>query len=466
MGFKKKARLAQIDRWKKIKQAQLQDIEKIKKEEPEQVPEQCLYEAFQQCNFEPDATKDPAPELQQVIKTESIEIFHELLPPEELPAETPETPFCCLCLRIYHPAKFVQFSPQQSWNCLDVFQVQEQLTSVLGLQIDLSEQDALCRSCWALTELLANFRTCCRKAAEWRERFSTGIVPKETSREGWLKRTAVDVVAKTRMIIVDHVERIEQAEIEARNEAEQIVGPDEDSFQDGLESVVDQLDATEDNKSNMVEQSVEMVEEIREIEVHSCPNCEQKFEGKNGMIIHLHYCQKSAPNKSKKRFTCSTCFADFNYQKNLQDHLNKHKGIKPYKCRRENCNHHSYTVKERIHHEKICGKDKPICPECGLQLASPDTLKAHMGTHRAANNPCDICGKLFKSKITLKKHRLIHAEDRVYFPCSVCKKSLKSTAALRVHMRIHTQEKPHACHICGQGFAYKCLVKPHIKRCH
>lgn len=44
MGFKKKARLAQIDRWKKIKQAQLQDIEKIKKEEPEQVPEQCLYE--------------------------------------------------------------------------------------------------------------------------------------------------------------------------------------------------------------------------------------------------------------------------------------------------------------------------------------------------------------------------------------------------------------------------------------
>ncbi|KAL1402475.1 hypothetical protein pipiens_006082 [Culex pipiens pipiens] len=325
MGFKKKARLAQIDRWKKIKQAQLQDIEKIKKEEPEQVPEQCLYEAFQQCNFE------PAPELQQVIKTESIEIFHELLPPEEPPAETPKTQFCCLCLRIYHPAKFVQFSSQQSWNCLDVVQVQEQLTSVLGLEIDLTEQDALCRSCWALTELLADFRTCCRKAAEWRERFSTGIVPKDTSRE---------------------------------------------------------------------------------------------------------------------------------------DHLNKHKGIKPYKCRRENCNHHSYTVKERIHHEKICGKDKPICPECGLQLASPDTLKAHLGTHRAAAHPCDICDKLFKSKITLKKHRLIHAEDRDYFPCSVCEKSLKSMAALRVHMRIHTQEKPHACHICGQGFAYKCLVKPHIKRCH
>uniref|UniRef100_A0A8D8GZ91 Zinc finger and SCAN domain-containing protein 2 n=1 Tax=Culex pipiens TaxID=7175 RepID=A0A8D8GZ91_CULPI len=459
--FKTKRQLGQMKRWIKIRQAQQQVVEVEKVEEPVQTAEQDFPEAFQECRTEADAPQDTPPEDQQVIKTESIEIFHEFLLPEvpAKPDPTQENAFCCLCLRIYPPAKFVQFSSQQTWNCLDVVLVQTQLANVLGLQIDLTEQGALCRSCWALTELLADFRTCCWKAAEWRERFTVGIETKGTSREGWLKRAGVDVVAKTRMIIVDHMEQIEQAEVKARIEAEQIVGPDEDSFQDGL-------DSTDDGKSKIVEQSVEMVEEIREIQVHSCPNCQQKFEGKNSMIIHLHYCRKSTPNKSKKRFTCSICFADFNYQKNLQDHLNKHKGIKPYKCRRENCNHHSYTVKERIHHEKICGKDKPICPECGLQLASPDTLIAHLGTHRAAAHPCDICDKLFKSKKTLKKHRLIHAEDRVYFPCSVCEKSLKSMAALRVHMRIHTQEKPHACHICGQGFAYKCLVKPHIKRCH
>lgn len=263
-----------------------------------------------------------------MIKTESIEIFHELLLPEVVakPHPTQENAFCCLCLRIYPPAKFVQFSSQQTWNCLDVVQVQEQLTSVLGLQIDLSKQGALCRSCWAVTELLADFRTCCWKAAEWRERFTVGIETKGTSREGWLKRAGVDVVANTRTIILDHVERIEQAEIKARIEVEQIVGPNEDTFQDGQESVVDELDSTADGKSKIVEQSVEMVEEIREIQVHTCPNCKQKFEAKNNMMLHLYYCKQSDGKKLKKRHTCPICSADFNAPKELQDHLNKHKG--------------------------------------------------------------------------------------------------------------------------------------------
>ncbi|XP_052562983.1 zinc finger protein 771-like [Culex pipiens pallens] len=457
--FKTKRQLGQMKRWIKIRQAQQQVVQVEKVEEPVQSAEQGFPEAFQECRTEANTLQDTPPEDQQVIKTESIEIFHELLLPgvPAKPHPTQENAFCCLCLRIYPPAKFVQFSSQQTWNCLDVVHVQEQLTSVLGLQIDLTEQSALCRSCWALTELLADFRTCCWKAAEWRERFTVGIETKGTSREGWLKRAGVDVVAKTRMTIVDHVERIEQAEIKARFELEQIVGPDEDSFQDGL-------DSTDDGKSKIVDQSVEMVEEIGEIQVHSCPNCQQKFEGKNNMIIHLHYCKQSDRIKLKKRHTCPICSADFNAPKELQDHLNKHKGIKPYKCRRGNCNRHFYSVKEQIRHEGRCGKEKPICPECGIQSATPDTLKAHMETHGEATHPCDICGKLFKAKSTCKKHRLIHTDRD--FPCSVCKKSLKSTAALRVHMRIHTQEKPHSCHICGQGFTYKCLFKPHIKRCH
>ncbi|XP_039441482.1 zinc finger protein 420-like [Culex pipiens pallens] len=174
-----------------------------------------------------------------------------------------------------------------------------------------------------------------------------------------------------------------------------------------------------------------------EIVTHSCKNCARVFDTKPAMLHHFNLC-KNQPVAERKWHTCSICQANFSRPLQLRDHLNKHKGIKPYKCRKANCDAHFYGARARITHEHNCGS-VPL--------------------------ECQVCGKVFKTKSRLTRHQTVHSEER-NFPCSVCTKRFKSSYAASVHMRIHTQEKPFCCPVCAQGFAYKCLVKPHLEKCH
>ena len=55
--------------------------------------------------------------------------------------------------------------------------------------------------------------------------------------------------------------------------------------------------------------------------------------------------------------------------------------------------------------------------------------------------PCEICGKLVKSKYSLKSHvKLVHEKNGAYFPCDKCGKVLKSKGSLEYHSKVHTGE--------------------------
>lgn len=126
------------------------------------------------------------------------------------------------------------------------------------------------------------------------------------------------------------------------------------------EKAVDEYGPVESPKD---ESNGKIVEKL-EIVTHSCKNCARVFDTKPAMLHHFNLC-KNQPVAERKWHTCSICQANFSRPLQLRDHLNKHKGIKPYKCRKANCDAHFYGARARITHEHNCGSVPLECQVCG-----------------------------------------------------------------------------------------------------
>ena len=74
--------------------------------------------------------------------------------------------------------------------------------------------------------------------------------------------------------------------------------------------------------------------------------------------------------------------------------------------------------------------------------SKPDLVKRHK---------CPECGKLFPRANSLKRHILLHMDDRPY-RCTECDADYKSYSQLKRHMRLHTGEKPAKCEHCDKTF--------------
>lgn len=64
---------------------------------------------------------------------------------------------------------------------------------------------------------------------------------------------------------------------------------------------------------------------------------------------------------------------------------------------------------------------------------------------------CPECDKLFPRASSLKRHIVLHLDDRPY-QCTVCQANYKSYSQLKRHLRIHTGEKPAKCEHCEKTF--------------
>ena len=142
-----------------------------------------------------------------------------------------------------------------------------------------------------------------------------------------------------------------------------------------------------------------------------------------------------------------------------------------------------YHVKQ---HELSATKE--ACDICGKQFLNKQTLKEHRtllhneGSASGVNFHCSYCEKNYQAKKSLDRHmrenhsvagtnkNLDYIQDLdtvAEVKCEYCEKSFKRNEYLKRHVNsVHTQYKSFACSMCDMMFARKDKLNQHVKSVH
>lgn len=168
---------------------------------------------------------------------------------------------------------------------------------------------------------------------------------------------------------------------------------------------------------------------------YKCENCPKSFCSAYKRECHF----KSEHLGMKKVFLCQTCGKSFTTNKTLQQHVNSHKGIKPYEC-----------------------------SKCGKCFTYESALNDHLFIHVEAKTfLCEYpdCKKAFRQRSALKMHEKIHKNPN-QFECSQCGRGFTQKQALQRHLRSHKGLKPFRCKHCGRRFGDASIIRRHMKLVH
>lgn len=144
-----------------------------------------------------------------------------------------------------------------------------------------------------------------------------------------------------------------------------------------------------------------------------------------------------------------------------QVHFPKELIPKPFTC--SVCGSQWEKQNQLTHHMKYHDNPDYKCDICSMTFSVKGILSVHMRTH-ISSRPlfCDICGLTYKTKHNLRLHQMTHKEERT-FKCSMCPASFKMPTTLRVHeIHVHTQTDPVSCDVCGKVFRKRSSLKSHM----
>ena len=101
--------------------------------------------------------------------------------------------------------------------------------------------------------------------------------------------------------------------------------------------------------------------------------------------------------------------------------------------------------------------DHVTCEECNSTFKTKQTLRQHkVYKHSGKVWICDLCNKTFNQSGTLATHKLLHTGFTI--KCDVCDSKFRNNFDLKVHKsRYHygNLEKKHVCTICNKSFFKK-----------
>ena len=184
----------------------------------------------------------------------------------------------------------------------------------------------------------------------------------------------------------------------------------------------------------------------------------------------------SSPRERKSYFkhTLSHCKCDcditFKSKVEFENHMKARHQNHVYTCDFDNCNSKSTLLKEHIRHRQkhiLCSKEMSnVCPDCGREFINSYYMKAHYGS-RHKKMKCKICGiYTYGTDDNQKHHNAFHKPKLV---CELCGKNFKTKSTLRCHViNVHTPEnqRPYKCKFCPKGFLNNRYLMTHVERDH
>lgn len=128
---------------------------------------------------------------------------------------------------------------------------------------------------------------------------------------------------------------------------------------------------------------------------------------------------------------------------------------------------HSYNSEEDFKPKRVKYKRKTgsfQCPKCDKVLTTRYGLDYHTKHHNEGDKyicPVDDCKRKFFWKPTLKRHMLVHSNEK-QFLCYICGKEYSAADSFWYHVKRHEGKRPYLCTYCGKSYKQGIHLKYHM----
>ena len=175
----------------------------------------------------------------------------------------------------------------------------------------------------------------------------------------------------------------------------------------------------------------------------------------------------------EKPLQCKLCDKTCISKTNLKRHMYTHTGLKPHKC--QECGRAFARRNQLTRHEER--HQVREYKECHLCHRSVLNIENHLLYHeRETPSKCDSCHKEFSYRHELIAHQLSSACTTTNnikfnreeegssrpFECEECGKRYKEKKALTRHKKTHAETRPYTCGRCGKGFFRQYYLLRHV----
>ncbi|XP_076081597.1 uncharacterized protein LOC143052448 [Mytilus galloprovincialis] len=213
-------------------------------------------------------------------------------------------------------------------------------------------------------------------------------------------------------------------------------------------------------KSNIIEECLSN---------YQCKTCGKGFDKLCGLLSHERGHQKKIDNVGKK-FECKVCKQEFKCLQYLTSHMRTHNNNyrnreKRFSC--EDCGARFHGNSQLMVHKRTHNGSRPFsCNYCDKKFlnsgnCSAHVNKVHFGKAKESRYYCDVCNKGFHYKSVLKKHMMIHTDEKIY-KCEYCSKTFSWKLCYDLHLKLHSGEAMHECSICQKTYPTNHILEKHM----
>ncbi|XP_046687632.1 zinc finger protein 260-like isoform X2 [Homalodisca vitripennis] len=203
------------------------------------------------------------------------------------------------------------------------------------------------------------------------------------------------------------------------------------------------------------------VEKVENLASLLCDVCGKHFKAPANLQVHK---RTHLDESLKKKHHCSVCSKSFRSHFHLSEHMNYHRGVKPYSC--NVCGKGFHSTAQLRQHTEVHAQDekKHVCTVCGVRFNRRSNMRLHLKIHAEGRSfRCRLCSQTFPTLNAMMSHRKSHSQEDIkrrlslnlvknkdcIYTCEVCGKVLTDKRSLATHLDLHRQEE-------SSGFQYKC----------